>query len=156
MVAVWVGCCFETDFLVGCPRTTETWFGLVFARFKWNSFLLCRHCFYFFDIFFHFSFHLCVAIHYFWSCQFVGGALGREWKFGFLCFAEKAIKNNIIVILRNEARETVMFLQESNQLLRGSIIGQFFGTSILIFQNLLKDFLNLAAGTLPSPLRWHD
>lgn len=108
------------------------------------------------DIFFNFSFHFYVTVHYFWSCHFVGGTLGRERKFGFLCFAEKAIENNVIVILRNEARETVVFLQESNQFLRGAIIGQFFGTSILIFQKFLKDFLNKAAGTLPSPLRWHD
>jgi hypothetical protein len=68
------------------------------------------------------GFHLQITIAAYLNNRLIEASLGRERQFGFLDLAEKTIENDIIVVLRDESRQTVVFLEKAHQFLRRTII----------------------------------
>ncbi len=77
----------------------------------------------------------------------VGGA-------GFVRLVEEAVENDEVVILRNEAGQAVVLFEETDKLLGGAVVGEFFGEFGLCPEELFEDFLRREMNTLPMPVRW--
>lgn len=71
-------------------------------------------------------------------------------------FFEVSIEDDVVVVLRDKLAQSVVFLQERDELFGGPVVGQFVGHPSLTLQELLKYFLSEECCTLPMPLLWQD
>lgn len=158
VISIGVGSGPESDLLLYRPRTPKTRFRLILNLLERRSLL--------------------VSIGHHLSCQLVQrilllsldlgridvdllshrvialcGAFRGLWFFGFV---EEAIEDDVIVVLRDEAWEVVVFFQETYEFLGRAVIGQPFWGFCLTPQELLKHLLNNPTFTLPIPVLWHD
>ena len=176
VVAVGVGSSPETELLVYGPGTTETGLTLILGLLE-GSRLLKGHPVHFSGQFVQGIFLLIlelswIHVHFFQNGIFPLLTVARFNESGFLIFIDfvlllsfllllefvlmkEAVEDHEIVILGDEGRKRIVFLEEADQFLWGTVVGQLlwgFGFSL---DKLLENFLSKLFATLPIPVRWH-
>ena len=139
IASISISCSPKGKIFLYSPRTSKTWFSLVFCSFEWNYRLEWCSCH-------HLLRNIFFCSHLLWKFRqrvFLLSFLKSEnfavfFLFKSLRLIEKSIKNDKIIVLGYKFCQFIMFFEKSYQFRRRSIISEPLRRNFLSFEKSLE------------------